>query len=345
MRCLKCKIEKLRREFPQVPLAETCDHANLHCLKCVIEVAEKKNKCSYSENKCSSPVTGPVLEDLKSRLKALLYTYESLTPELADASQECSGGVLSIALLNGDKMSIPFDPSMKIVDVCSRIKKIYNYDIKKQKLIYGEKELMLEKEDGSDTTLSDFGVKPNSTIHLIVLLFAIPEKMNEVTLDLYWGYPSRGRDYLDASVLVYQGKSEAGIVDYRHTSFPGITHSGDIMDDNAAQGHHVINVCLNKLPADTTSLFFTLSAWSSPTIGKFKHPSFSFFETSKPKLQLCEDKMKTAMDAQAIIMCVIVKKLICNTWTVITLGTQSGGNAKCYDRLHNTIKDKLLSYL
>ena len=53
--------------------------------------------------------------------------------------------------------------------------------------------------------LSSYDVKPFHTIHLMVLLYAVPSHYDHVIFDLFWGYLIRGRDYLDASCLVFNG--------------------------------------------------------------------------------------------------------------------------------------------
>ena len=183
--------------------------------------------------------------------------------------------------------------------------------------------------------LQDYNVQPFSTLHLIVLLYAIPDSFDHVIFDLFWGYPSSGRDYLDASVLIYSGTFFQGLVDYRHRVFSGVSHSGDVMDDAKSLGHHTINVKLKSLPSSTDKLFFTLSAWRSPNISKYKTPSLRFFEAKEPNKQLCSDQMQHAENSQAIIMCSLSK--IDGAWNVFRSLTPSAGNAKDYTALQQKI--------
>ena len=122
--------------------------------------------------------------------------------------------------------------------------------------------------DNREANLATYNVKPGSTIHLMLLLYAVPSYLNEVVFDLYWGYPAHGEDYLDASALMFSGKNCAGVVDYRHRKRANgaIVHSGDLMDNFNQIGHHFITVELHNIPSRVTSIFFTLSAWDSPTI-------------------------------------------------------------------------------
>lgn len=184
-----------------------------------------------------------------------------------------------------------------------------------------------------------------TTLNLIVLLYAIPDSFDHVIFDLFWGYPTRGRDYLDASVLIYSGNQLQETADYCRTwRFSGaVYHSGDVMDDAKRLGHHTINVKLKSLPPNIDKLLFTLSAWNSPNISKYKNPSLRFFDAKEPTKQLCSDQMQNAAYSQAIIMCSLSK--IDGMWNVFSLRTPSAGNAKNYTPLQQTISGIILQGL
>ena len=184
-------------------------------------------------------------------------------------------------------------------------------------------------------TLQDHGVQPFSTLHLIVVLYEISESLDHVIFDLFWGYPASGCDFLDASALIYSGSSFQTVVDFRQCGFTGVTHSGDVMDDAKRLGHHTIDVKLKSLPSSVDKLFFTLSAWSSPNISKYKNPSLRFFDAKEPNKQLCSDRMDHAAYSQAIIMCSLCK--INHSWKVFSLRTLSAGNANNYSQLQQKI--------
>ena len=180
-------------------------------------------------------------------------------------------------------------------------------------------------------TLQDYAVQPFSTVHLIVVLYEISDQSLDRTIfDVFRGYPARTRDYLDASVLIYSGYQLEGIVDFRQSREPGffcvVYHSGDVIDDSKRLSHHTINVMLESLPATTDKLFFTLSAWNSPNISKFKHPSLRFFDAKEPNKRLCSDQMQLIPK-----LCSLAK--INGSWKVFRLRTPSAGNAKNYGPL------------
>lgn len=184
-------------------------------------------------------------------------------------------------------------------------------------------------------TLQDYGVQPFSTLYLIVVLYEISESLDHVIFDLFWGYPSSGVDYLDASALIYSGSYFQGLVDWSNLHFTGVTHSGDVLDDSKEIGHHTIKVTLKSLPSSVDKLFFTLSAFCSPNISKYKNPSLRFFDAKEPNKQLCSDRMDHAAYSQAIIMCSLCK--INRIWKVFSLRTLSAGNAQDYSPLQQTI--------
>lgn len=168
-----------------------------------------------------------------------------------------------------------------------------------------------------------------------MVLYEISEALDHVIFDLFWGYPASGCDFLDASVLIYSGSSFQTLVDYSHRGFSGVTHSGDVMDHAKCLGHHTINVKLKSLPSSVDKLFFTLSAFCSPNISKYKNPSLRFFDAKEPNKQLCSDRMDNAAYSQAVIMCSLCK--FNHTWKVFSLRTLSAGNAKDYSPLQQTI--------
>lgn len=194
------------------------------------------------------------------------------------------------------------------------------------------------KSNGQPLTLSNNNIPPFATLYLVVLLYAIPDAFDHVVFDLFWGYPSSGRDYLDASCLVYQGTKFLNLADFRQCGLTGISHSGDVMDDAKRIGHHTIHVYLKQLPNDVTHLFFTLSAWRSPNIAKYPNPSLKFFEASNTQTDLCKTTFTHAGNSQAVVMCSVSKNSL-GTWEIYESGKLSAGNAMNYAPLQNTISN------
>jgi stress response protein SCP2 len=176
------------------------------------------------------------------------------------------------------------------------------------------------------------------------MLYAIPSNFNEVVFDLYWGYPSSGPDFLDASCLVFSNQYHITTVDFRQNTnkaSQNIWHSGDVMDNLNRKGHHTINVKLQQLPQNVTHLFFTLSAWNSPSIGHFKEPSLKFYEASNKIKNLCKTTFNHARGSQAVIMCSVSKKQ--GAWRIFESGKLSSGNAMNYYSMIQTIQGLIAS--
>lgn len=197
--------------------------------------------------------------------------------------------------------------------------------------------MQVNRQDGGYATLSDYGVKPNTTICLVICLFTIPENFDDVVFDLHWGYPNHGTDYLDASCLIFNKNMLSSLVDFNRTSSIAIHHSGDVMDNRRRIGHHTIKVSLKKIPSNITHLFFTLSAWNSPNIAQYPNPSLKFYDASKPGTDLCKTTFNHARNSRAVVMCSVSRNTSGN-WEIFESGQLSAGNAKNYQPLINTIQ-------
>ncbi len=192
--------------------------------------------------------------------------------------------------------------------------------------------------NNTPNTLSTYGIKPGATIHLVVLLYAVPSTLTNVVFDLYWGFPSSGLDYLDASALIYNGLNYCDVADWQSNckARSAIFHSGDMIDERNNIGHHIIKVHLDKMPPYVSHVFFTLSAWDSPSISHYRNPSLRFYEESNPGKMLCKDETKKAGHRQAIVMCSLTKRG--GRWFVHENGALSSGNAGDYSPLRKTCR-------
>jgi stress response protein SCP2 len=195
-----------------------------------------------------------------------------------------------------------------------------------------------ETKDGRLALLSDYKVQPFATVHLLVLMYAIPQTCNHVTFDLSWRFPDRGCDALDASCFIFSGKTCLGVVDYCQTEFGGksVWHSGDKMDEVSKTGHHTIDAKLKDIPPTVTHLFFTLSAWNSPTLAHYRDPCLKFFEASNKESDLCRTTFSNALDSPAVIMCYVER--VKDQWKIFECHQLSTGNAKDYEPLKTNIR-------
>ena len=148
-------------------------------------------------------------------------------------------------------------------------------------------------------------MRPGSTVHLMVLLYAIPPHLNHVIFDLVWDHPNETQ-YLDASCLVFNKKSLLSTVDFENQKFgESICHTeGSKVGGTKKQGHQQIEVHLKDVPINVTHLYFTLSTYNAPSISSFKNPCLNFYEASNSKT-LCKTTLDYAGHSDAFIMCFV----------------------------------------
>ena len=351
MICHLCGKDKLSDEFPDEHLTEECvrQHALLHCLRCVTRSVRDHQKCSQ----CDVQVT----ED-NMKYGEYVQTLKFLFPSVASGDEVNTGiqslspttddptSYLVITTLSGESVTLPYNADQTIAHLKNVVEQELKAPFNKQSLLYNGIELKTRGQNNAVLKLKDHNVQPNSRIYLLVLLYAIPDEFDDVIFDLFWGYPDSllltsanyGRDYLDASVLLYSGSKFVDVIDFSNKSSKlcsGVEHSGDRMDDTKRLGHHTIDVSIKSLPTHIDKLVFILSAWRSPNISKFRNPSLRFFDAKFPDVQLCSDEMSEVADSQAIIMCCLTNKE--NVWQVFSLKHLSAGNALNYEPLKRNI--------
>lgn len=305
--------------------------------KCVVAFCREELKCPHPGCSSSVPPNSETIQLFEAILSEMFHEYEAVyTPP---APYEPEKEVLNITVLNGDATQIPYDPKITMPDVRTQIQKKLKIPPTKQKILFEDKEVEFFNPNGLQLTLSDLKIPPNATLYLVVLLYEIPEAFNHVIFDLHWGYPSSGKDFLDASCLVYTGTEFLSVVDFRRTYDPiGITHSGDVMDNVNQIGHHTIRVALKTIPSNVTHLFFTLSAWRCPNIARYPNPSLKFYEASNTKTDLCKTTFTHAGNSQAVVMCSVSKNSQ-GKWDIFESGELSPGNAIDYEPLKRTISN------
>ena len=194
-------------------------------------------------------------------------------------------------------------------------------------------------------TLKDHNVPPNSTVHLIVLLCAVPDELDKVVFDFHWGLPiHRSRDYLDVSVLVYSGRSNLGIIYYRNRTLficPGVEHSGPAhMDYLNDEGGQKVTVDLRTVPDHVDNLVFTLSAWASGSVSDYPYYTLKFYDVNFPNQPLCNPTVDVHHKVyKSIIMCSLSKKN--GRWEVIEVKSGSPGFTRDYFPLKQNIELKI----
>lgn len=332
--CKRCGIEKLSNEFPPVTVSNECDHPPLECLRCVVSFCQKEKKCPHQGCSTSVSANSPTVQWFEAILDEMFREYATVyTPP---AEKSLGENFLNITVLNGDATKIPYSSTMLMSVVQNKISENLHIPPNKQKILYNDKMVQIYNSNGKSLTLSDNNIPSYATLYLVVLLYAIPEAFDHVVFDLYWGYPSTGCDFLDASCLVFQGTQFLNLADFAHHNLNGITHSGDVMDHSKRIGHHTIDVNLKQLSSNVTHLFFTLSAWSCPNIARYPNPSLKFYEASNKEKDLCKTSFTHAANSQAVVMCSVSKNAQ-GRWEIFESGKLSAGNACNYAPLQSTI--------
>lgn len=307
----------------------------------MVKEAKASSKCPHPGCNQAVQPTDKRIQWFEDILKEMFKEYK--VDDADDGDNEAltvypAGGTLTVTVLTGESMAVPFSPSMEILWLKEKIRLSMGHEIGKQKLLYQEKELPDYTSNGSRARLSDYAIKPNSVVSLVILLFSVPEHFDHVVFDLYWGYPSSGCDFLDASCLLYNGLSYKTLADYRSRNpVSAVNHSGDVMDHVRKIGHHTIQVKLKQMPTDVTHLFFTLSAWSSPNISRYPNPSLKFYQADNPKKDLCKTTFTHAAYSQAVIMC-SVSRGTHGKWEIFESGKLTAGNAANYGPIMSTVQ-------
>ncbi|XP_046855656.1 uncharacterized protein LOC124448712 [Xenia sp. Carnegie-2017] len=305
MKCHRCCDKKLSNEFPFFPLTEDCDHALLHCLDCAIESVKKYQMCSLCEIR--------VTEDnvmYKEYLEALEFLFPNEENEEIPSKETTymlQTGNLYITTMSGESLTLTYYQNKRISDLKKEVQSGLKTEPEKQRLLYQNKELKVYSPGHGAMTLKDYNIPPNSTLHLIVVLCAVPDDLDEVVFDFCWGLPyGRSRDYLDVSVFAYSGTNDLGTIYYRNRSLmqvPGVEHSGPAYM-GVGEGRQRVNVNLQSIPQHIDKIVFTLSAWGSSNISKYPYYRLKFYDRKFPDQQLCNDKVDAhLLHHRSIIMC------------------------------------------
>ncbi len=200
----------------------------------------------------------------------------------------------------------------------------------------------VRNEDRKMLTLKDHNIPPESKLHLIIVLWAVPDELENAVFDFYWGLPhGRSKDYLDVSVLVYSGSSNLGVIYYRDPYLslcPGVRHSGPAdMFYIRREGRHQVTVNLKTVPHYVDKLVFTLSAWRAGSISEYPYYRLNFYDVNYPDKQLCSDKVDVHLQIyKSVIMCCLSKKN--GRWEVIDMKKGSGGFTRNYSPLKREIE-------
>lgn len=92
---------------------------------------------------------------------------------------------------------------------------------------------------------------------------------------------------------------------------------------------------LDAIDESVTHAFFTLSAWNSPDLSFFAHPTVNLEDEAAPDVPLSDFRVENAGNSQAVVMCAALRTAE-GGWRVEGLGVLSEGNAKSYGKIQAT---------
>ena len=131
---------------------------------------------------------------------------------------------------------------------------------------------------------------------------------------------------MNSQLHVYDSRiARYDYVDWNEKTSSSLWHSGDKMDDKTRVGHHRINAKLSGVPGCVSHLFFVLSSFRSPSIGRFPNPTVKFYDACDEKRELPHSTFEGALNCEALVMC-CVSRVADRHWLVFEGGQQSAGN-------------------
>jgi len=173
------------------------------------------------------------------------------------------------------------------------------------------------------------------TLSAVAQLADVAKGVKLLRFELQWDNPITGRDYLDGSCFLFSDQALVALADYRRRNVAqGARHGGDVPRGNG--WIHVINIDTTAIPDTTNYLFFSLSAYNSPTIGVYPNPGVKIFEplAGGGVRDLGGYGIARAGDQQAVVMCAMYRGAL--GWRVVEVEKFCAGNAKDYSDIKRT---------
>ena len=117
------------------------------CFKCTIKYAKEKSRCPYEGCPTKVGSSSEKIQLFQAILDSMFKEYSVDHDDISspNASSGQTGGRLTIRLLTGESIDVPYNASMEILELKHRIMQQLKHDIGKQKLLYKEKEMTVRK--------------------------------------------------------------------------------------------------------------------------------------------------------------------------------------------------------
>lgn len=332
--CLQCLLNRLKIEEARV--CPFCGSTGHYC-------KESDGICLRQEYELIAPPLDPKLEILTPDIAS-----GSSSSNIFSKSSKITGddkGELKCYMLDGYEFKVPFERKQPILKINALIQhalrdrmKAKGFDI----VLYRNG----NEEIPSHETCGGFGFKDGDSVFVA---FVHSMNLKKVVLKLRFRKPS-SMNYLDASVLIFKTDLATKKIEYadfvdfekRFADFDGISHSGDV--DVGGLVQHTIKLDLDSVPLHVTHMYFTLSAYRSPTIAPFTEVHLSMHDPSDKDNQLVEYgaehlKSPDARTSQAVIMCSVTRNAtFTNKWEIaVDARLSRGNNLSLYSEIIETI--------
>eukprot|EP00048_Salpingoeca_helianthica_P017731 m.238770 g.238770 ORF g.238770 m.238770 type:complete len:356 (+) comp22020_c0_seq1:86-1153(+) len=335
MECEKCKLEKLRSEFPTTTDLPGCEHPFLVCLQC-LHTRERCRQCRRSFSASERAVLAAAYHKCDLVFDENLQLGTDMAPRGRAHTQAFSS--LLVVGMDGKETEVAAEPTLSVADFKARIRTRLGKETGLQRLFYEGTNMKVYGEGNTLHVLGDFVRGESRRVTLVVLLFSVTSEsdLENITFDLHWGYPAgRGRDYLDAACFVFDTANAyrdlvfyaKNVCDVAVARPDVLCHSGDLMDDARRTGHHYIRVNLRQLSPAISTLYLTLSAYNSPFVGNYPNIAITLRDARRPTEELAPPWQPTiAARSQSVIMCALVREGE-GGWGVVAVGEAAPGNA------------------
>ncbi|CAG8682860.1 18821_t:CDS:2 [Gigaspora margarita] len=341
MKCFKCQMIKLSKEFPMDKITERCNHISTWCLKCLITHLRIKANCP----ECSANLNIEEINKFKIAWENASFKIGSLfqnsdnTCSLND--EKAQKGEIFVFLFNGEYLVFKLEDIQTVKELKTVLAGKIDVNSSCLMLLYKGIELKVYQQvNQEENKLTAYGIRAGDCIQLLIMKDRNLSIIN-LAFDLYWKYPLTGRDnFLDGTCFLYNGNDLLKIYDNKNKFdpvYPCIKHSGYIMDDVNSQGHQIITINLSEFPETINKIYFTLSSQYS-NLSSFSNLSFKLYNEERPEEQVVTYNFRTAANSQAVIMC-CVQRSHDGSWALFEIGRLSKGNAKDYNSINESIKN------
>eukprot|EP00045_Choanoeca_perplexa_P007363 m.66202 g.66202 ORF g.66202 m.66202 type:complete len:363 (+) comp14044_c0_seq4:166-1254(+) len=343
--CLECSKSKLSQEFDSRPLE--CGHLHRVCCQCLLESGSESLDqapiitCGH----CRLEQSLPNWPERRSRYASLLASLEvkvnqpvtqqddDQAPAEYDAIDLAAQGIINIRLLSGVQTRLPFHGRMSSMELIIAAAAALQKEPKKLRLYLKSG---VEIQHSTEFPVAAYHLEDGASLSAVAQLAEVEKGVRRLRFDLQWDNPRGKVDYLDGSCFLYARQDCLWFVDYSFKRNPeeaegqhAAKHGGD--QKRGGGWTHIIEVDTTHIPDQVTHLFFSLSAYRSPTIGAFPNPGVKIFEplADGDVRHLGGYHIERAGDQQAVVMCAMYRGHL--GWRVVEVEKFCTGNVREYD--------------